>query len=276
MALPAPEHDDVRDGPVSPASLATDASRLDRWLAEHRRLHPGTDLKAAAAFLIGGVAWELGEAVAPALLAGRPSRLPGRDSARFRLAWALYDENGETEPTITYRVQLGGREAALEPAALRVAFEATHAPLVGALAQCTGLSRSALWRLVTDSLAAALLEAAQEAGEPERGRELACAALGERTSPLFNRQWGFFEVEAHRPGGAPVRAWFRARGGCCRYYTTKGGAYCSTCVLRDPHSRDERLRAWIATRPEPKPAAATLDRPAARAALDPPPARDAA
>ncbi len=262
MALSAPEHDDVCDGPVSPAGLATDATRLNRWLAEHRRLHPGMDLKAAAAFLIGGVAWELGEALAPAVLAGLPSRLPGPDTARLRLAWALYDEDDEAEPTITYRVQLDGREAALEPAALRIAFEATHAPLVGALAQRTGLSRSAWWRQVTDSLSAALLEASQEAGEPERGQALARATLGERTSPLFNRQWGFFEVEACHPGGAPVREWFRARGGCCRYYTADGGEYCSTCVLRDPQSRDERLRAWLATRPEPKPAAATLDDPA--------------
>lgn len=273
MSLPLPEHDDVRDGPVSPAVLAADAARLDRWLAEHQRLHPGMDLKAAAAFLIGGVARELGEAAAPAALAGRPGPLPGPYSAHVRLAWALYEEDGASEPAITYRPCLGGRDVAPSPDALRVAFEATHAPLVGALARRTGLGKAALWRLVTDSLAAVLLETAQDAREPERGMELARATLKVRTSPLFNRQWGFFKVEARRSDGSsdgrPVGEWFRARGGCCRYYTTEGGEYCSTCVLRDPQSRDERLRRWLATRPEP-------ERVATPAALASPAARDAA
>ncbi len=277
MALSASEHDDLRDGPVSLANLARNAARLDGWLVEHRRLHPGMDLKAAAAFMVGGIARELGEAVAPALLTGRPSLLPGPDSARLRLAWAVYEEDGATEPAITYRVQLGGREAAPSPEALRIAFEATHAPLIAALVRRTGLGRSALWRLVTDSLAAALLEVAQEAGELASGMDIARATLGDRASPLFNRQWRFFEVEARRPDGTPngrpVHEWFRARGGCCRYYTTDGGEYCSTCVLRDPESRDERLRRWLATRPEPGPEPAQVATPVA---LDHTPARDAA
>lgn len=246
---------------MSPAALAGDAPRLDRWLAEHRRLHPGTDAKAAAALMLGGIAWDLGQVVAPAAVAARPSLLPCPDAARLLLAWASWDEDGVFEPAIAYRARLGGREAVPSPDALRLAFEATHAPLVASLARRTGLGRAALWRVVADSLSAALLEAGQEAGEPGWGMKLARATLGERASPLFNRQWGFFELEARRPDGRLVRDWFRARGGCCRFYTTEGGETCSTCVLRDLESRDERLRAWLSTRPEP-------DRPDPHASLE--------
>jgi hypothetical protein len=243
MPLVLPDPSGPSAPPISLADLTGDMAVLGAWLREHRKLWEGMDDKAAAAVLLGGVSFEVTKAL---LALGTEAPWPEASEVRLDLTWTTWVEGTARVPVLNCRVTIpltvesGGRDPARAVADL-------HAPLVAALGKASGLSSRALWRLVTDAVAEACLESGRHHGDAGQGMALAREILGDRASPLFNRQWGFFEIEARRPDGRSVREWFRARGGCCRYYTTAGGAYCSTCVLRDPGSRDAILRDWLAT-----------------------------
>ena len=61
-------------------------------------------------------------------------------------------------------------------------------------------------------------------------------------SPLNNRQLGYFDLTLHDSAlKEPFTYTFRARGGCCRYYTVKGAEKCPTCVLKSSDERDACL-----------------------------------
>ncbi|WP_442580069.1 (2Fe-2S)-binding protein [Mesorhizobium sp. ASY16-5R] len=61
-------------------------------------------------------------------------------------------------------------------------------------------------------------------------------------SPLFNRQLHYFDLTLRDEGQRELLSWtFRARGGCCRFYTVEGGKLCSTCVLKNAAERDNEL-----------------------------------
>ncbi len=235
--------------PVRFTELAEDAAILGSWLREHEKLWTGMDQRAAAAVLLGGVSAEVMEAILARAPEPAGIAWPKASDVHLDLTWATWVEGATRTPVLTYRVEIAGSpDGGRSDAATMIAE--LHGPLVAALAKASGLGAQALWRIVTDSVAQACLEAGRRRGDAIAGMALARSILDDRTTPLFNRQWGFFEVEARRPDGRCVREWFRARGGCCRYYTTAGGATCSTCVLRDPASRDTILRDWLATRPE--------------------------
>ncbi|NJL94993.1 MAG: (2Fe-2S)-binding protein, partial [Anaerolineae bacterium] len=59
-------------------------------------------------------------------------------------------------------------------------------------------------------------------------------------SPLNNRQLHFLTVR----DGAHQQT-FRARGGCCRYYTLPEGDFCTTCVMRGRADQEARLLAYL-------------------------------
>ena len=71
------------------------------------------------------------------------------------------------------------------------------------------------------------------------------AAFG---SPLANRQMHYFDIVIRDPADSDrilASRSFRSRGGCCRYYTSREGKLCTTCVLLDPADRDRNLEAKL-------------------------------
>ncbi|TKT78152.1 (2Fe-2S)-binding protein [Aquamicrobium sp. LC103] len=142
---------------------------------------------------------------------------------------------------------------------LRQGVEAHFEPLISGLHRKTSLSESAMWRLVGDSLGARFLDAGQYFDRLEEAKSDALAILKHRGSPLNNRQLHYFEVTVRDdadPDRVLARRTFRARGGCCRFYTVEGGHLCSTCVLQKPADRDRIVEAGmrrhlgLAPRPE--------------------------
>lgn len=257
MPLAPSALDEIRDGPVTLDALAADAARLELWIDEHRRLHAGTDRRAAGAFLIGRVAFEVLEPLAQRLVARGRAPIPGPGDVALRLGWSTWEDEGGRTPVLALRPRFAGAPGEGGAAALGAALHPLFAALVAALAGATRLSSGSLWRLVTDAVASTLLEAGRAAGQSEAGMALAHEALAAADRPLRNPQCGFFELRAADRAGRPCREWHLRRGGCCRFYTVEGGETCTSCVLRDQASREARLRDWVASRPLPEPVPAS-------------------
>lgn len=123
-----------------------------------------------------------------------------------------------------------------------MAIEQHLSPLIDILFKKTGLARSALWRLVADAIAGRWLEVGRQLSCLDRARDEAMRVVKHAGSPLYNKQLHFFDLTLHNDNGRPIGSWtFRARGGCCRYYTVVESALCSTCVLQKRHIRDAEL-----------------------------------
>lgn len=232
---------------------------LDEMLASQSAFAEGLGAKGEAAYLIGRYSRLLALAVVPSLLiAGvlpdfAPDRLAirlepyalefeGRNVIAKRVHLRFLNSSFQTDDANLAKAggcHVAGREALT--ARLREGLEAHFAPLIERVRAATRLAATAQWRLIGDSFGAVFLEAGQEAGRPEQAKEEAIAVLKHPGSPLKNAQMHFFDLELSAPPAAPLRRTFRARGGCCRFYTAKGGRLCSTCVLRDPASRDAML-----------------------------------
>lgn len=139
----------------------------------------------------------------------------------------------------------------------RRAVEDHFQPIVSTLHDHTALGRSALWRLVGDSLGALFLDAGQKFGRKDVAIVEAMEILKADGSPLANPQMHFFDLALHDeadPDRQPLSWTFRARGGCCRFYTAPDGKLCSTCVLLKPDERDSRLRELMRRRLQSSPA----------------------
>ena len=262
---PLPE---MEIGPMAPGftpvpSLFADDRFLAVMLARQQAGTPGLDVKGAAAYFISEYAGVLGIAAAsPYLSHGLvPAFVPencalalelpaeGRPRVRLRLLdpRCVTDRPGKSRRSSSCRpVDREGLRSEL-----REGLEAHMEPLIHRLRGRTGLPRQAMWRLVSDSVAARFLEAGRQFGCEEEAQTEALAILKGAGSPLANRQLHFFEVvirDEASPRRIIARRSFRARGGCCRFYTAPDGSYCSTCVLVAPHERQHRIEAQMRRR----------------------------
>lgn len=242
-----------------------DADEIDALLAYQRSFTPDLDAKGQAAYAIGDYSHMVASAFVPLMVGHRlvpdfspagieigfdtkPMEHRGRTVterlARLRLvdpAFHTDDAALAENPSARWSADLAG--------VFRGHVEALHGPLVAALNRKSGLSRNALWRLVGDSFSQLFLDAGRRFGRIDQAKGDAMAVLKAPGSPLTNRQMHYFDIELRNPadpGRVLACVTYRARGGCCRFYTVEGGHLCTTCVLQDPGARDalleERLR----------------------------------
>lgn len=243
------------------ADLAVpDSPLLAEGLARQTALHPGMPPRTAGAFFIGEYAWYVFAAAVGAYLAERrvPDLAPERVALRFqRYIWV---EEGESGPAERIDVRFLSTRCAVLPAdpaagqldvtvvpdrdalrtQFRAALEAHLTPLIAQIHARTGFGPQAQWRLVSDACAALFLNLGKALGDAERAQAEGLAFVKAPGSPLHNPQTGYFTVDHN--GQCTT---FRARGGCCRYYTVPPGEKCTLCVLRPPEERAARLRTYL-------------------------------
>jgi hypothetical protein len=245
---------EIGEGGV-PIAEPLPVSTLADWLGGVGSDTEGMDARTRAAYLAGYVSWALGRVLAAFSLCG--PGIPDLPLSAWRLKaeryeWRIGEDSGTA---LRFRVRLAvSSTEAFGPLVgdrrRRALLDHLHETLIVQLRDETGLSLGALRRLVADGLAAAWLDVGKRLGCAEAAMADILALIKHRDSALYNSKTGFVSVSvAHpsRPDLPPACDWYRARGGCCRYYTTpaSAGSYCTTCVLRSPASRDQRLADYL-------------------------------
>ncbi len=226
----------VSHGFATLADLATRADLRERLMALERQATPGLDRRGQGAYLVNNLAFRLGAVLAAADLSGFDASglMPGAVGVRARIAEE--DGDGEIVAYVSYEVAAPPLpDGCPDGEVLGRTVEHLFGPMVEAVAAEARLGRGALWRLVADGVAGSYLNLGRELGQIGTAMNRARSLLSGRAGPLRNRQLGFLRIEVpatESPSGAPLCDWFRLRGGCCRFYTTEGGEYCGTCVLR--------------------------------------------
>lgn len=227
----------LREDMVTPDGLAADIGMLEAWLETQGIAADGMDDKTRAAYLIGGLAWSVCIWMAAFELSGQPGAIR-RVGFRQERYWYHYDD-GTSHEYVRYPISF---EVDAGPANHRQTIEEMFAPIIAALMVTSGLSAGAQWRLVADNVASAFLYGGKALGMAERGMELSREIIAE--GRLHNGKTDFVKIYA-----GPVHDWFLVRGGCCRYYTTKGaeGDYCTSCVLRKRDDQIARYTEYLAS-----------------------------
>ncbi len=232
---------------LSLSDVTDDCAR--RLMADAILDEPGGDAKLAAAYLIGTVSYSICEPLAGLALHGLWLAAAKPDAISLSERFVHWEEDGEKGVSLAFDLNINESAVAFVdvPAThgLAMTLEQLHAPLIETLHRISGLSWSALWRLVSDSLASAFLEHGRAIGRAEPAIDHARITLRDRGSKLFNKQTDFEWVTL--PEAPKIGDWMRIRGGGCRYYTSSGedAAYCTTCVLRPADSRRERYRDYL-------------------------------
>lgn len=248
-------------GWVTAEAFFADDAAIEDYLDYVRSLHARADRKTCAASMIIDHCNTFALATVP-LLAGFgivPDASPRHYAMKFHIAPEEHDgrvfQTRKAHIRFLSRTFSTDREAsAAHPDArllpdrdalcdlYRRVIEDHLRPLVGTLAGKTGLSRSALWRLVGDAVAGRFLDAGRRFGCLDEAKASALTILKQPGSPLNNRQLHFFDLTLRDADERELISWdFRARGGCCRYYTVKPDDLCDTCVLKKPEQRDADL-----------------------------------
>lgn len=243
------------------ALLREEAPELGEGLARQAARYPGMERRTAGSFFVNAYAWYVFAGAVGAYLAERrvPELAPANLALRFHSH--PWEEDGETgvSEQITVRF-LSGRCAVLpdDPMAglpevtvlpdapalrewLRAGLEAHTAPLIDRVHATTRFGRRPQWTLVADAVAGVFLNTGKLLGDPARAQAEGLALVRAPGSPLCNPLTGYFTLEC--VGHADT---FRARGGCCRYYTVDDGEKCTLCVLRPAEERDQLLRDYMA------------------------------
>ncbi|MDX2160434.1 MAG: ferric iron reductase [bacterium] len=251
--------------------LQPDSQRLADALTRQAANHPHMDARTKGSYFLGEYAWYLPAAAIAAYLA--EGRVPDLSLEQVALRWSRYTWHYEGESGEADRLEVrfvSGQFACLPDDAhsqhpnaqimrdaealrehLRSALVSHFTPLVEAVYARTNLSRYALWCLVADSFAALFQHLGEGLGDGERARAEAMALIKAAGSPMQTSKTRYFTLEF-----AGHCETFRARGGCCRYYTVSesGTDYCSTCVLRKPEDRAARLLAYMSKKYAQEPA----------------------
>ncbi|NPD17427.1 (2Fe-2S)-binding protein [Xinfangfangia sp. D13-10-4-6] len=246
---------------ASVSDFIADDVAMREFLAYEAGFNPQTDQKAAAAFMFMDYSLGLIGMMVPLFLdAGLvPDIDPGRSQLQLRHGVHYHDGKAQEQREVWFRP--GARGFATTDRALadhpdvdycpdltalcdpfRREVEGHLGPLIERLSGVTRLPRRALWRLAADTIAAAFLEEGRALGREAEARGLALQIIREGASPLSNPQVGFFTLSVPDDTGGEFAYTFRARGGCCRYYTVEGGGLCKTCVLKPRAARDMDLR----------------------------------
>lgn len=218
---------------------------LPAWLERSVLDITGPDTKLAGAFLAGTIGWCLSDLVAGLAVRGTFLAEAPADAVALCPRRVDWEYEGETGTRYIFDIALNLDRVRFAPVTVRLrgALENLFASTVDAIHATTSLPRPALWRLMGDSVSAALLEHGKLASCAQDGMDLALDLLREKGSPLFSKQTRFCQVTL--PERPEISDWFLIRGGCCRYYTAPDGEYCTSCVLRDDESRTQRLQTHL-------------------------------
>jgi len=244
-------------GWTTSAALFSSPSALEEFLDYEGSFDPGVDLKSRAAFLMSDYCYIFFMATVP-LLVGR-SVVPDVSPEAVSLQFYTHHGEHDGEPMTVRRAHVrllspqiftdrdaGPFSTVTDHAGLcerfRIGVEQHFHPLVEALAKRTGFSKNAQWRLVGDAIAGRFLDVGRRFGCLTKAMASAMAIVKVQGSPLNNRQLGYFDLTLHDSAlKEPFTYTFRARGGCCRYYTVEGAEKCPTCVLKSHKERDDIL-----------------------------------
>jgi hypothetical protein len=226
----------LREDMVTPAAFAADIPRIESWLETQAIAADGMDRRAAAAYMVGGMAWSVCIWMATLQLTGQKS-IRRVAFAQERYWWGTLEAGHEY---VRYPISI---EVGDGPADTRETIEQIFEPIVASTMLASGLSAGALWRLVADNVANGFLWAGKPLGQVDRAIDTASSILAE--GRLNNGRTGFLQVRA-----GEACDWFLVRGGCCRYYTTSGRTrddYCTSCVMRDRDDQIARYTDYLAS-----------------------------
>lgn len=225
-------------------------------LKAQKRIYVLMDARTQGTYLLGGLAWGLAELVVSFDLNGLALEPIWDQRLKMCTRWEVYRRHGKEFPYPRNHWYLPDVTPVRERAApkeIGVALIERLTPLVEEIAAQSGTGKGALWRLVTDSLAGAYLQAGKRLSCEDAAMNRARAIVEAVGKPLDNSQWKFQEyviAAEESPTGQTLRSWFLVRGGCCRFHKLPDGAFCPSCVHVKEEKRRQRIEHMMCAHPQ--------------------------